>query len=323
MSHETFIIPLNFPADPLASLDNQTPANMEDGSAPDSCLNIRKLAESRIIKFQLLLLDRLTPLFRTELSHAIKLYSEALAHSNIKSYEKDLDDSYEKLKRHWARIYGDFVHRTDLLHNTTMFQAFLAAKLLEDYANEPYTVNKWALIQAESITRGRDGGDMDAYRTNIVYPLEEMMLNKDSVEQKLLAAATRRSGGNIRPLIDSCDWPKLAAALTDDRDLTLKLDPDTVSLHTRDKILRHIDEISQKYFSQLSSASEFVINKHAAEISALASSRPHDESILMHLNQSNTDPDHASKQSFRWKIYNAITNSIRGSKSSQFHSKKS
>lgn len=93
-----------------------------------------------------------------------------------------------------------------------MFQRFLIAKLLEDYTNEPYTITKWILDKAirvqEGYARAEDGSNLDTtYQVHVRYTLEEMMLDRDHVENKLRAAAIGQghSGGDIQPLIDKRD----------------------------------------------------------------------------------------------------------------------
>jgi hypothetical protein len=279
--------------------------------------HMRTLIDFRIWNFKALLLERLTPLLRAELHEAIKVYSEALEHP-VELSMTDLNDLYDRLTNHWNRIYGNFIGTARLLQDITMLQFFLTAKLLEDYANEPYLGNQWTLDRAQYV---RDGNDTEAYRTHIVFPLEELMLNRDRVEQKILAAAAseRRPGGDIRPLIDRRDWRSLATALTDDRELTTKLfegpsiDPITLSSFKRDKILRQIDEITEKYFAQLSGAAESVTSK----LQNL--SEGHGESALTPLIESEVE----TKKSFPWKIFDIIRGSVRGTSPSHLHSKKS
>jgi hypothetical protein len=90
-----------------------------------------------------------------------------------------------------------------------MFHEFLVGKLLEDYTNEPYTINKWVLDQAKCIIKqegAKDGSNVGiAYPIHVIYPLEEMMLSRDYIENKLRAAVEGRQGSDIQPLIDRCD----------------------------------------------------------------------------------------------------------------------
>jgi hypothetical protein len=198
--------------------------------SPNIMGDIRRAIEGRISHLEILLAEYLTPLLRKQIYHAIELHREALSHPD--PYIDDLDALYDQLKEHWTRVYGDPISRACLLQDIIMFHRFLIAKLLEDYTNEPYTVNKWVLDQAKCIieqdshARAKDGSSVGTeYPVHVIYPLEEMMLSRDYVENKLRAVASeqRRPGGDIQPLIDRCDWLNLAMALTNDHDLALKL----------------------------------------------------------------------------------------------------
>ena len=77
-----------------------------------------------------------------------------------------------------------------------MFHKFLVGKLLKDYTNEPYTINKWVLDQAKCIIEqegAKDGSNVGTvYPIHVIYLLEEIMLSRDYVENKLRAAAKGR-----------------------------------------------------------------------------------------------------------------------------------
>jgi hypothetical protein len=98
-----------------------------------------------------------------------------------------------------------------------------------------------------------------AYSVHTIYPLEEMMLSRDYVENKLraVAAGQGRQGSDIQLLIDKCDWSNLATALTNDRDLARKLflqqplNAKQFDANTYNRILQGIDEIEGKYFAKL------------------------------------------------------------------------
>ena len=61
--------------------------------------------------------------------------------------------------------------------------------------DEPYTIDKWVLNQAKYIIEQEDHGAKNgstmgtAYSVHVIYPLEEMMLSRDYVENKLRAVA--------------------------------------------------------------------------------------------------------------------------------------
>jgi hypothetical protein len=243
--------------------------------------DIRQLMERRIINFEILLSDHLTPLLREQIRHALALHREALQHRNGDPYLEDLDDLHDRLMAHWTEVYGNLVSRAYLLQDIILFQQFLTAKLLEDYTNEPWTVNKWVLNQAKCVIEqgddamAKDGSVVDTmYQVHVVFPLEEMMLNRDHVENKLRAAAIGQahSGSDIQPLIDRRDWLNLAMVLTNDRDLALKLlegqRAGLFDAKTYERILQGIDQIKGKYFTELLDSSTFTLSTHAREMSA-------------------------------------------------------
>jgi hypothetical protein len=214
-----------------------------------------------------------------------------------------------------------------------MFYRFLIAKLLEDYMNEPCPVNKWVLDQAKCIvkqedyTRAKDGSNMDTtYQVHVVYPLEEMMLDRDHVKNKLRAAVMgqEHSGSDIQRLIDKCDWSNLVTALAYDRGLALKLfegqspDANIFDAKTYQRILNGIDKIKGTYFLELSDSSTFTISTHAREISAgQASSQFNIRSppAPLTIRPSNSRPhseDPSSRNGWVRGIYGAIVSGFKG-----------
>jgi hypothetical protein len=286
--------------------------------------------ESRIRNLRVLLLAHLTPLLQTQIHHAIELHREALNHPD--PYLKDLDTLHDQFKEHWTKVYGDATSTAFLLQDILMFYQFLVGKLLEDYTNEPYTINKWVLDQAKWIIEqegAKDGSNLGtAYQIHVIYPLEEMMLSIDYVKNKLRAAAAEgRRGSDIQPLIDRCDWSNLAAALTNDRDLASRLfrqqpfNTNQFNANTYERILRGIDEITGKYFVKLSDQSTFTISPHAREISAGQASNhtnhgsPPNPQTSAPSNTRHHLGDPPSRSGIGWSIYNAIA-SFGGTKSS-------
>jgi hypothetical protein len=295
--------------------------------------DIRQLIERRIINFEILLLDHLTPLLREQILHAIALHREALQQPDVDPYLEDLDDLHDQLKGHWTKVYGNLISRAYLLQDIILFQQFLIAKLLEDYTNEPCPVNKWVLDQAKCIIEqedhamARDGSVVDTtYQVHVVFPLEEMMLSRDHVENKLLAAAIGlgHSGSDIQRLIDRRDWLNLAMVLTNDRGLALKLfegQPSGIcDAKTYERILQGIDQIKGKYFTELLDSSTFTISTHAREMSAGQASSQYNigsPPAPLTIRPSNSRPhseDPSSRNSWTWGIYDVIVSSLKGTK---------
>ena len=88
------------------------------------------------------------------------------------------------------------ISRAFLSQDIILFHQFLVGKLLKDYIDEPYTINKWVLNQAKYIieqedhARAKNGSTVGiVYLVYVIYPLEEMMLSRDYVENKLFVVA--------------------------------------------------------------------------------------------------------------------------------------
>jgi hypothetical protein len=292
--------------------------------------DIRRYIEHRILNFESLLLEHLTPLLRKQAHHAIALHREALKHSNVDPYLKDLDDLHEQLTEHWTKVYGDFLSRVYLSQDILAFYQFLIEELLKDYANQPSTVSGWTLNRAKYIaeqdgdTGAKDNNNVGTlYQIHVVYPLEEMMVNREHVESKLRSAAAGQ-GSDIQRFIDKCDWSSLATALINDRDLTLNLlegqqpNANMFGTNTYKRILQGIDEIKDKYFTELSDRSTFTINTHARELSArLASNHANNGSPLMPLAIGPADTRRNSEDLSprNGNIYKAITSGFETVKS--------
>jgi hypothetical protein len=295
--------------------------------------DIRQLIQRRIINFDILLSDNLTPLLREEICHAIELHSEALQHPNGDPYLKDLDDLNDQLMEHWNKVYGNLISRAYLSQDIIMFRQFLIAKLLEGYTNEPCTVDEWVLNQAKCVIKqgdhamAKDGSVVDTtYQVHVVFPLEEMMLSRDHVENKLRAAAIGQghSGSDIQPLIDRRDWLNLAMVLTNDRDLALKLferQPSGISdPKTYGRISQGIDQIAGKYFTELLDSSTFTISMHAREMSAGPASSQYNigsPPAPLTIRPSNSRPhseDPSSRNGWTWGIFGTIVSGLGGAK---------
>jgi hypothetical protein len=266
--------------------------------------------DRRIHYFQVLLLERLTPHLRDQVHRAITLHSEALDDQpNVNQYLHDLDTSYQQFTEHWTKVYDHPISRARLMQNIALFQQFLAAELLQAYTKERYTVNAWTFEQA-TIVEQRDSAAR-IYHTNVVLPLEEMMLNRDHVETKLRAAAARRGhqGTEIQRLIDQCDWVNLAAILTNDQDLALKLfgapplDPKYYNADTRTRVLQGINKKKSEYFTELTTPSTFTISTRARDMMNARQVRPI---------TTNKFEERTPTTGFGWHIFEALRTGFTG-----------
>jgi len=261
--------------------------------------NAREIALFRIVYFGFLSRQNHTPLLQEELHRAIILHVDAVESPDISPFIPDLDAIHAQIEEHWARVYGNIFTTASLLWDINVYEQFLQSKLLEDYANEPFEVVGRTLRLAECTAKqdtrrftepiGDTTSDKE-YRDHVVFPLEESILDRSHVENKLRAVAARqgRPGSDIQRLIDACDWAKLAAVLTNDRDIILRLTQRSACpAEISKKILAGINRVQNKYFTSLSSPSTFTLAPAEHRTSPLP------------------------KNSF-WGIYDAIASSFKG-----------
>lgn len=216
-------------------------------------MDVREVLKHRILFFEILLEENPTPLLRQEMLHAIEMHRVALQQPNVNPYLKDLNNLHAQIEQHWSRVNQDMITKAYLIYDFLALRLFLGSKLMEDYLNKPYKAEggifarcEWAVNQAEDCS--------EKYKTHITFPLEEYMLNKDHVENKLRTVAARQGhpGNDIQPLIERCDWDRLAAALTRDRELASILPQDPFYPAERHKrTMQSIDQIQTKYFTSI------------------------------------------------------------------------
>lgn len=268
------------------------PRTMEDHS---NAQQIHMVIQQRVETYNVLFLDRMTPLLKKEVRHAVKVHTEILNLATPKTSKRshvldqlgDLDTLHDHLTEHWAKVHGDLVLRSSLLTDIALFQVFLAEKLLQDYTGKLIEPTPWALNQASLVelhsTGAADSGRTNAdaaYDRHIDFPLQEMMLDPGHAAEKLrtLTRQPKHPGGDIQQLIDQCDWPSLATTLVNDRALAAELfqqapiDPDAFDANTSKKVLRGMDEIAAKYFTELASPSNYTLSRLAIQRSAKRSS---------------------------------------------------
>jgi len=225
------------------------------------------VVQIRISNFELLLEHNTTPLLQEELRHAIKLHRKALESESISCFSEDLNTAHAKIEQHWKRVYADMLTTASLLWCMRIFDHFLRSKLLEDYANVPYIVSGPALTFAKLIAKQhhrdpREGIVDETYQSYVVFPLEEYKLDRDTIEDKLIAVAAREGhpGSDIQPLIDTRNWAKLAAVLMGDRDIITKLtERSACPSEISDLILAGISRVQNEHFASLTSPSTFTL----------------------------------------------------------------
>lgn len=264
---------------------------MGDRSHSTAAQEIRSILSARVAGYQLLLLDYLTPLFHKELLDATKQHEEMLQRPDPTIPEQQralqqlghLDSVDAQLSEHWKDLHTGLVFRTALFANIIGYQTFLAASISLDYAGHSpreLGLDSWVSGKIEALDNHRKTGEesiknIKIYRQTIATPIKEMMLDQDHVERRIrIAAAEPYPTGEIYGLIDECDWSTLAMMLIRDRELAVTLysqkplDPKSYNDNIAKTVLRKIDEIRDKYFTELLGVSTFTTSKHAQERSA-------------------------------------------------------
>ena len=220
-------------------------------------MNVTAPHTERIRLLKVSLIHPQSPLLR-------KLIYDAIRLSETPGYiEKDIDILYDRIVAGWARIHQSLICKAYLFENMVFFHRFLTAILLMDYAKEPYTISPWVLTQAGIVMLHRAGDSCDddlvSYPNRILFPLEQMMLNRDHVENRLLATISENSDnrGHVQSLIDKKNWSDLTTTIKNDRDLTISLFREelfyqrAVNITGRRKILKGIDKVQAKYLARL------------------------------------------------------------------------
>lgn len=245
--------------------------------------------ESRIQDYGLVSLAPTTPLLKYLIGQCSSFHSEALKLPHIRrKLMAQLDNFHELIMEHWGEIYGNLEDYAQLTAHMSLFLMTLASQLASEYSGTPSSSGAenatWEQRRVELIRQHRDSGsesdsedsEEGLYQDTVVSPVEELMLDLEHVENRLVAAAEApaepRSPVSIHQYIEQCDWPSVAKSLVRDRELTLSILKADKELSTRPesfggdagtKVLQGISDIEVKYFADLSSPTDFTLSKYA------------------------------------------------------------
>lgn len=229
-------------------------------------------------------MERLTPSLREEIVHAIKVHEEALEQRTLdKHFARELDSLQDQIEEHWSRVYKSCIDRAHIVADMGQYQLFLTDILLSEYTGAAFTDTGsigWLQECAAQIKKAAtDVSDefRAIFHEAVVFPVEELLLNQSHVERRLLMAATdidlpRALGGHIQYLIECGDWHDLAKFLYYDRELALSLFkyqpilPGLFDSGTSDRVLQGITSIQDKYFTDISSPTEYTTSKYAKDL---------------------------------------------------------
>lgn len=190
---------------------------------------------------------------------------------------------YDELKSHWDLIFGDPFNTGRMYMQISIFQEFLRSKLLGDYAEKrsPRAYGQVLMLgkckgnledrkrAAKELSKPLANLD-DFYCKSVDLAIRELELDPDHVQSKFRNAAEREGepGSDIQPLIDHCDWTRLAEVLVKDRMMAGKLFRDDQKLY--DKVINGINHTQKRYFDSLVNPSRFVISARAGVLAAKA-----------------------------------------------------
>lgn len=239
------------------------------------------------------MLDYVTPLLHKRLLDAIKQHEEMLQRPDLTTQEQEsahrhlghLDILDAQVSHHWKSLHSDVVSRTALFANIIGYQGFLARSILFDYAGlsqREIGLDSWLSGKIETLDlhqkalgESKKDSDIKLYHQMITTPIKELMLDQGHVERRTrIATAEPYSTGEIYRLIDECDWSILALMLIRDGELAITLfsqkplDPGSYDDGIAKAVFRKMDEIRDRYFTELQTPSSYTTSKHAQDRSA-------------------------------------------------------
>lgn len=219
---------------------------------------------------------------------------------------KYLDALNEQILEHWSEVFKTLFDHIDLVGSMTLYQLLFTSLLLDEYQYMDKQVSlgvtdAWLDTTAGQIQQHRAAietgdrhddrnDDLDNYKRDVANPMQELTIDVTHAEDRILKAATgTRHPGHDLPYIDSwvyqlvqgCKWQELAHLLIHDRQLSIDLlsheavteEPSGQNLtEVFPRLLQHIDDVQDTYFTTLSSVKDFKISQHAADLSSNPSS---------------------------------------------------
>lgn len=229
-------------------------------------------------------IGRPTPSLREDILHAIKVHKEALEQPNLdRPFVKKLDSLQDQIEEHWSRVYKSCIDHSNFMAHLAQYQLFFTELLLSEYTGAAFSDTQtieWLHRSATHIKKAAtDVSDefRAVFNESIVSPVEELLLNRPHVEMRMLLAAANTDrppplGGHIQYLIKHGHWQDLAKYLYHDRELALglfKYQPIVQGLFDDgrpDRVLQGITSIQDKYFTDISSPTEYTTSKYTKDL---------------------------------------------------------
>lgn len=293
-----------------------------------------ELIESRLQDYTMLGFESLTPLLKQLLQQSSEFHSQALKLPVIhKHLMRELNTFHHIVEEHWGKVHNSLARHAQLIAHMLMFMAVLSSALVRDYCRAlareeaedgEYVAESHVKLIKQHRESGRDSNSEDSeqsYQDLVVAPVEELMLDHEHVENRFMAAAETCNmpkgsiPGTVHYFIKRCDWPGLANTLVRDRELALaildagKQSSTMLGLFPKDdaiKVVQGISDIRDKYFTDLSSPTDFTLSKHAKKQSPPSSSDQTSASETRTVGQY-LKPDRSA-----WASARSIADSIKG-----------
>ncbi|KAL1880026.1 hypothetical protein Daus18300_001389 [Diaporthe australafricana] len=244
-----------------------------------------ELIESRLQDYTFLGFESLTPLLKHLLQQSSDFHSKALKLPVIhKHLLTELNTFHGMVEEHWAKLHNSLSRHAQLMAHICLFMEVLSSQLIRDYSDEPEDADTTVgthtklIQQHRESARDGDGSHSDqSYQDFVVTPIEELLLDREHVEHRLMVAETCKKPKGDAPatahyFIKRCDWPSLASILARDRELsfaTLEAGNQSsimLGIFPKDdaiKAVQGISDIRDKYFTDLASPTNFTLSKYA------------------------------------------------------------
>lgn len=226
--------------------------------------------------------ETLTPSLRKEIMNVIKVHEEALKRPSLDvSFIEELDSLQDQIEEHWTKVYKSCIDRSFIVADMGQHQLFLTALLLAEYAGVRFSDNEsieWLQLSATNIHKMATDDDPEAVRQESNgFTLEELLLNRSHVEERILLAAAEHEQGRplgryVQHLTEQRDLKNLAKFLYHDRELALNLfgyqpiAPGLFDTGTRDRVLQGIKSIQDRFFTDISSPTKYTASKYAMDL---------------------------------------------------------
>ena len=205
------------------------------------------LEKRRSVYTRLAKQDGLTPLLKHEIQQMLNDVRAAQEEQdeNLRQHRIALVKSQHKtIKEHWARIYKDPQTKSNVFGMLNRMKFVMAGQMLIDYYDQSKNV-----VDEETISIAKKNGYDDALR--------ELRLDLDHAHFRLglIVAREGRVANDVETFAAAAEWEQLARLFLGDKMMLKRF----MAIGDDDDILKTVDEEKNKYFSHLSSITDFAV----------------------------------------------------------------